>query len=72
MIEEDRRSYDAYWAYLGQELGILATAKEEGRAEERIEVAKEMLKEGDSIEKISRVSKLSIDTIEKFAKEIGL
>ena len=30
MSEEERRAYDDYLAYLGQELGILATAKEEG------------------------------------------
>ena len=30
MSEEERRGYDDYLAYLGQELGILDTAKEEG------------------------------------------
>ena len=30
MSEEERRGYDDYLAYLGQELGILETAKEEG------------------------------------------
>lgn len=31
MSEEERREYDDYLAYLGQELGILDTAREEGR-----------------------------------------
>ena len=30
MSEEERRGYDNYLAYLGQELGILDTAREEG------------------------------------------
>ena len=68
MSEEERRAYDGYLAYLGQELGILDSAKEEGK----IEVAKEMLKEGDSIEKISRVTKLTLDTIQKLAKDLDL
>jgi predicted transposase/invertase (TIGR01784 family) len=33
MSEEDRRAYDGYLAYLGQELGIIDSAKEEGREE---------------------------------------
>ena len=37
MSEEERRAYDDYLAYLGQELGILDTAKEEGRTEGRTE-----------------------------------
>ena len=37
MSEEERRSYDDYLAYLGQELGILDTAKAEGRVEGRVE-----------------------------------
>ena len=41
------------------------------RIEEKVEIAKEMLKEGDSLEKISRVTKLSISTIQDLAKELG-
>ena len=37
MSEEERLAYDDYLAYLGQELGILDTAKEEGRTEGRTE-----------------------------------
>ena len=37
MNENERRAYDDYLAYLGQELGILDTAKAEGRAEGKIE-----------------------------------
>jgi conserved hypothetical protein (putative transposase or invertase) len=66
MPEDERRAYDGYLAYLGQELGILDTAKEEGK----IEVATEMLKEGDSVEKISRVTKLPKETIQRLAKEL--
>ena len=74
MPEDERRAYDRYLAYLGQELGILDAArsegKEEGRDEKAIEIAREMLKEGDSVEKIARVTKLSIETIQDLAVEI--
>jgi len=44
MSEEERRGYDDYLAYLGQELGILETAKEEGREEVRVLTAKAAIK----------------------------
>jgi hypothetical protein len=80
MSEEERRAYDGYLAYLGYELGILDTAKEEGRAEARtegrdekaIEIAKKLLKVGDSIDKIQMVTNLPIATIKQLAKELGL
>lgn len=72
MSEDERKAYDGYLAYLGQELGILDTAKAEGKEEGMIEVAKEMLKEGDSIEKIARVTKLPIGTIQVLAKELDM
>jgi len=45
-------------------------AKKEGKMEEKIQIAKEMLREGDSVEKISRITKLSVDEIEKLLKDI--
>ena len=72
MSEEERRAYDGYLAYLGQEMGILDSAKAEGRTEEKIEVAKKLLKAGDSIDKIQMVTDLPIDTIQELAKELGL
>ncbi|NLL04185.1 MAG: hypothetical protein GX270_00010 [Clostridiaceae bacterium] len=40
----------------------------EARIEGKIEVVQEMLKEGDSFEKISRVTKLAIDEVKKIAE----
>ena len=39
--------------------------KAEGRAEEKMEIARAMLLEGDSIEKIAKITGLSIEEIEK-------
>lgn len=41
---------------------------EEGRKEERIKIAKEMLQDGESIEKIVKYSKLEIEEIKKIIK----
>ena len=49
MSEKERRGYDDYLAYLGQELGILDTAKEEGREEGRAEGRAEGWAEGVAI-----------------------
>ncbi len=76
MPEDERRAYDGYMAYLGQELDIIDTDKEEGKVEGRtersIEIAKKLLKAGDSIGKVQAVTDLSSEDIEKLAKELGL
>lgn len=68
MSEEERRAYDGYLAYLGQELGILDTAKEEGK----IEIVKEMLLDKESIEKIQKWTKLPLETIQRLEKDLGM
>jgi len=45
-------------------------AKKEGIKERTIQIAQEMLREGDSLEKVSRITKLSIDEVEKISKNI--
>ena len=66
MNEKERQSYEDYLAYLGQELGILETAKEEGRQEGKeekaIEIAKNLLDVLDD-ELISMKTGLSIEII---------
>ena len=42
--------------------------KAEGKKENQLEMIKSMLKEGLSIESIARISKLSVDEIEKIVK----
>ena len=49
---------------------VMQQERLEAAAEGRIEIAKEMLKEGDSLEKISRVTKLPIATIQQLAKDL--
>lgn len=46
--------------------GVVDTSKEEGK----LEIVKEMIKENFSIEQIARLSKLSVDTIEKLINEM--
>ncbi len=75
MSEEERRAYDGYLAYLGQESGILDTAKAEGKAEGRdekaIEVAKKLLKKGFSLEDIADTTELPLTNIQELSAEIG-
>ena len=60
MSEEERRGYDDYLAYLGQELGIIDTAKEEsreeGRAEGKAEVAKNLLDLGMEVSMVAKAT----------------
>jgi len=73
MSESERRAYDVYLAYLGQELGILDSAKEEGREEGRdekaMEIAKRLLLEKLSLQTIEKTTGLLIETIKKLAME---
>ncbi|WP_291299685.1 hypothetical protein [Desulfosporosinus sp. BICA1-9] len=65
MSEEERRGYDDYLAYLGQEVGILDTAKEEGREEGKVLTAKAALKKGLSVELIAEITGLPLEEIVK-------
>lgn len=68
MQEEEKRDYESYLAYLGQEIGIIDNAKAEGilegRNEKAVEIARNLLKKGFSKEDISETTGLSIDQIE--------
>ena len=68
MSEDERRAYDGYLAYLGQELDILDSAKEE----RTIEIAKEMLARKMDINTVSEITKLPLETIQKLAKEFAM
>lgn len=60
-------------AYLGYEHGLLDTAKEDGRAEgkaeEKRDIAKKMLKRGTAHNIIAEDTGISIDDIQALAKE---
>lgn len=72
MTEEEKRKYDGYVEELRLELSIVESSygigkiegREEGREEERIIIAKEMIADDESIEKIIRYTKLTKEEIE--------
>ena len=68
MSEDERRAYDGYLAYLGQELDILDSAKEEAK----IEIAKEMIIRKMDINSVSEITKLPIEIVRKLAKEFEI
>jgi len=68
-----KEEYDKYQESLLNYIelkGVVDTSKEEGKTEEKIEIAKEMIKENFPIQQIARLTKLSIDTIEKIINEM--
>ena len=46
--------------------------KKEGRQEEKIDTAKTLLEMGDSVEKVSKATKLSIAKVEKIKNDYNL
>ena len=69
MTPEEKKIYQAYRNESLKERDYILSAeekgKEEGREEEKIAMAKEMLADSESIEKIMKYTKLTRDTIEK-------
>ncbi|MGN1374083.1 MAG: hypothetical protein ACI4XK_02085 [Bacilli bacterium] len=65
LIYVDRDIEDAKWEKIGREI-----AKNEGRLEEKQEMVENLLKFGDSVEKISNVSGLSIDEVLKIKENL--
>jgi predicted transposase/invertase (TIGR01784 family) len=65
LTPEDMRTYEESLKTYRDNYSILETAKKEGRQEERMEIAREMKKEGLSIEQVARITGLSIEQIEK-------
>ena len=67
---EQREIYDMRAKILKDKVSALNKAKDEGRVEERVEIAKEMLKDGEPIEKIVKYSKLSENEILELQKKL--
>ena len=65
LIYVDRDIEDAKWEKIGREI-----AKNEGRLEEKQEMVENLLKFGDSVEKISNVSGLSVDEVLKIKNSL--
>ena len=78
MSNQEREVYDSYVmdSMKGRDYLISAEAKgeakgkAEGKAERDIEIARAMLLEGDSNEKIGKITGLSIEEIEKLLKKV--
>ena len=68
--EEKRMAYEARQAWLMDQRTREKVARNEGREEEKIEIAREMMREGDSLEKVSRITKLPLTTIQELAQSI--
>jgi len=64
MSEDERRAYDGYLAYLGQEIDILESAKEE----KAVEIAKKLFVKGFSIEDIVETTELPIETVRRLVQ----
>ncbi len=71
MTPEERQHYQNYVNESLKERDYIVAARTEGRAEEKIAMAKKMLKENFSIETISRIIELSIEEIEWLRKNLA-
>ncbi len=65
LTPEEMRTYEESLKVYRDNYAVIETAKNEGRQEERIELARGMKKEGLSVELIARISGLSREQIEK-------
>ncbi|WPP49248.1 PD-(D/E)XK nuclease family transposase [Catalinimonas niigatensis] len=62
---EDMKAYEESLKTYRDNYSVIETAKKEGASEREIEIAKEMKKFGDPIDKISAITGLSKEEIEK-------
>jgi len=67
MTDEERAAYNKYQEAIANEKSILLTARldgiEEGKAEEKIAIAKEMLADGEPLEKIVKYTGLTMEQL---------
>ena len=63
--QEDRFAYEESLKYYRDIKNVVDTSKEEGKEERNIEIAREMKKENESIEKIIKYTNLTKEEIEK-------
>lgn len=71
MTPEERQHYQNYVNESLKERDYIVAARTEGRAEEKIAMAKKMLKENFSIETISRIIELSIEEMEVLRENLA-
>jgi hypothetical protein len=68
---EELLAYDYYLDALSALVSLRNGYREEGMAEGKIEVAKELIMDRMSLEKISRMTRLSMEIVQKLAQEIS-
>ena len=79
MSDKDRRAYDAHMDDIMVENDVLDTAKMEGRAEgraeerakaeaEKLDIAKQLIASGMSIEQVATITKLSLEVIRELTR----
>lgn len=72
--KEARKLYEMREKALRDELNMVEGAKEEGKAEgerqKAVEIAREMLAEGDSPERVAKLTKLPLEEIEKMKQQL--
>ncbi len=62
---EDMKAYEESLKVYRDNYSVIETARKEGREEVRIQIAREMKKDGDPFEKIARITRLTKEQIEK-------
>jgi predicted transposase/invertase (TIGR01784 family) len=70
MSNQEREVYDSYVMDSMKGRDYLISAEAKGASNKAIEIARAMLLEGDSIEKIAKITGLSIEEIEKLLKKV--
>jgi hypothetical protein len=65
MSNKERETYDTYLMDSMKGRDYLISAEARGKAEEKLEIAKEMLLEGEPMEKIIKFTKLTKEEIER-------
>ncbi len=66
LSKEEKFRYEKNWDRISSEKTLLTAAKDEGRMEEKIELARKARKMGLSIEDITRLTGLSVDEVQKY------
>ncbi len=68
--KQERMAYEDSLKHYRDIKNVVDTAKEEGKEERTIEIAKQAVIEGFSVESISKITKISIDEIQKIVNSL--
>ena len=71
MTPEERNAYYAYMKQVYTDRDSLETMLEKGKAEGKEEIAIELIIDGMPLEKVAKITKLSLEIIQKLAAEVG-